>query len=232
MQHFIQNIKLRKKWYHRAIYDCVIFVRRARMPFPRFFGAVFHTCYTFWILFWRRSKQFFLYEPMFRYRCGHVGDSLLIEVNMPLILGYGTVNVGNTVTIGGNVTFIASYKARENPTISIGNNVYLGYETVISCAEKITIGNDVRIAEGCKIFDNNNHPLDPEARKNNDPVTDADIARVRIEDESWLGAHSTILKGVTVGKGAIVATGSVVTRDVPPCTIVAGNPAKVVKQIG
>jgi acetyltransferase-like isoleucine patch superfamily enzyme len=60
------------------------------------------------------------------------------------------------------------------------------------------------------------------------PENDAPIV---FEGDNWVGANSTILKGVTIGKGAIVATRAVVTKDVPPYTIVAGNPAKVVKQI-
>ena len=59
----------------------------------------------------------------------------------------------------------------------------------------------------------------------------AESAPVVIEDNVWIGQYSTILKGVTIGKGAIVATRAVVTKDVPPYTIVAGNPAKVVKKI-
>lgn len=231
LKQFIQNIKLRKKWYHRFLYQTVLTLRRIRLPFPRIFGAVFFNFHRIWINIWRRIKQFFFYEPMFRYRCKSVGKSLYLEVNFPLILGYGTINVGDEVTIGGNSTFVVSYKARENPTISIGNKVYLGYETFLSCAESITIGNNVRIAEGCRIFDNNNHPIDPGARTANAPIGDQDIAPVILEDETWIGSHSTILKGVTIGRGSVVATGSVVSKSVPPLTVVAGNPAKIVKEI-
>jgi acetyltransferase-like isoleucine patch superfamily enzyme len=231
LRQFIQNIKLRKKWYHRLLYDTVLLLRRMRLPFPRFFGAIFYNLQRISIVFWRRAKQFIFYEPMLRYRCGKVGTSPYLEVNFPLILGYGTINIGNNVTIGGNVTFIASYKARPNPTITIGDNVYLGYETLLSCADSIRIGSNVRIAEGCRIFDNNNHPLDPAARKANAPVGDQDIAPVVLEDETWIGSHATILKGVTIGKGAVVATGAVVSKNVAPLTIVAGNPARVVKEI-
>ncbi len=231
LRQFIQDIKQRKHWYHKALYATARWLKRLRLPFPRFFGAIFYPLYTSWRTFWRRLKQFFFYEPMFRYRCAKVGKSLLLEVNFPLILGYGTINVGDNVTIGGNSTFIVSYKARPNPTITIGSNVYLGYETLLSCAEKITIGSDVRIAEGCRIFDNNNHPLDATARKANEPVGDKDIAPVILEDETWIGSHATILKGVTIGRGAVVATGAVVTKNVAPMTVVAGNPAKVVKDL-
>lgn len=227
----ILNIKLRKKWYHRALYDTAFKLRGVRLPFPCVFGALFFNLHNLWLIFWRRTKQFLFYDPMFRYRCSSVGKSLYIEVNFPLILGYGSIFVGDNVKIGGNATFIVSYKTNPNPTISIGNDVYIGYASVLSCADSISIGNRVLIAEGCSIYDNNNHPIDPEARAKNEPVGQKDIAPVVIEDDAWIGAHSIILKGVTVGRGSVVATGSVVTKDVPAMTVAAGNPAKVVKKL-
>ena len=231
IQKLLLNIRLRKKWYHKFIYDSALKLRILRLPFPKIFGALFFHLHNIWLIFWRRTKQFFFYEPMFRYRCTSVGKSLYIEVNFPLILGYGSIFVGDNVIIGGNATFIVSYKTNPDPTIFIGNNVYIGYASLLSCADSISIGNNVRVAEGCRIFDNNNHPVDPVARTRNEPVGENDIAPVVLEDETWIGAHSTILKGVTVGRGSVVATCSVVTKDVPAMTVVAGNPAKVVKQI-
>lgn len=58
------------------------------------------------------------------------------------------------------------------------------------------------------------------------------ISRLTICDKSWIGFNSILLKGITVGEGAIVGAGSVVTKDVPPWTIVAGNPAKIIREIG
>ncbi len=157
--------------------------------------------------------------------------ALYFETNFPLILGYGTVSIGDRVRIGGNATFIVSYKANPNPTIEIGDNVYVGYATLFSCAERITLGNNILIAAGAQFYDNNNHPIDPEARRQNLPVGKEDVAPITIEDDVWIGSHAVILKGVTVGRGSVVALSSVVTKDVPPMSVVAGNPAKVVKQI-
>lgn len=228
---FILNIKLRKKWYHKVIYNTVLEMRRVRLPFPKFFGAIFYHLWNIWIMVWRRTKQIFIYDPMFRYRCASVGKSVYFELNFPLILGYGTLNLGDNVIIGGNVVFIVSYKVRSNPTIMIGDDVYIGYETLFSCADSISVGNKVRIAEGCRIFDNNNHPIDPVARAKNAIIGEEDIAPVIIEDGAWIGTRATILKGITVGRNAVVATEAVVTKDVPANTVVAGNPARIVKTI-
>jgi acetyltransferase-like isoleucine patch superfamily enzyme len=231
LQNFLLGIRRGDKWYQRALYRTAKGARNFRLPFARFFGAIFFNERRARLTAWRRFKQFFYYEPMFRYRCERVGRGLYIELNMPLILGYGTVRVGDYCRISGNVNFVVSYKVNPNPTIEIGNDVYIGYRSVFSCAEKITVGSRVLMAEGVHIYDNNNHPLDPAARATNQPVEPSGIGPVVIEDDVWLGSDCAVLRGVTIGRGSVVATHAVVTRDVPPMTVVAGNPAREVKKI-
>ena len=124
--------------------------------------------------------------------------------------------------------------------ISTEDYFYLGYNSFIGAIESIKIGKCVIISNDVKIYDNNNHPTSPAAREfmsmngysnDNWHWRHAAKAPVVIEDNVWIGQYATILKGVTIGKGAIVATRAVVTKNVPPYTIVAGNPAKVVKKI-
>ena len=124
--------------------------------------------------------------------------------------------------------------------ISIGNNVFMNYNSFIGSMEAVTIGNDVIIATNVRIFDNNNHPTSPiqrEKMSHSDFYGElwtwkyAEHKPVVIEDNVWVGEFSAILKGVTIGKGSIVASHSVVTKDVPPYAIVAGNPARVVKRL-
>jgi acetyltransferase-like isoleucine patch superfamily enzyme len=231
IQNFLLGIRRQEKWYHRLLYQTALMIRNIRMPFSGFFGAIYFHERNARLTVWRRFKQFFYYEPMFRYRCKSVGRGVYFESNFPLILGYGSVSVGDRVRISGNATFIASYKVNDNPEIIIGDEVYIGYATVFSSAEKITVGNRVLIAMGAQFYDNNNHPLHPQARAENKPVEEENIAPVIIEDDVWIGANAVILKGVTVGRGSVVALHSVVSKDVPPMSIVAGNPAKVVRQI-
>ncbi|HTL80354.1 MAG TPA: acyltransferase [Bacteroidia bacterium] len=101
--------------------------------------------------------------------------------------------------------------------------------------DHIRIGNRVMLSFNVTIFDNNSHPLDAGERHRHFLDADADVvvdtAPVVIEDDVWIGCNSIILKGVTIGKGSIVAAGSVVTKSVPANCIVAGNPAAVVKQL-
>lgn len=87
------------------------------------------------------------------------------------------------------------------------------------------------IAAGTKIQDNDGHPLDPDARRHRERVALGDIRPVRIGNNVWIAPRCTILKGVTIGDNAVVATGSVVTKDVPANTLVAGVPARVVRRL-
>ena len=91
----------------------------------------------------------------------------------------------------------------------------------------VTIGNDVMLAQNIVMSGLNHGYEDITMSIHDQPVTTAPII---VEDESWIGANAVVVAGVTIGKHSIVAAGSVVTKNVPPYSIVAGNPAKLLKQ--
>jgi acetyltransferase-like isoleucine patch superfamily enzyme len=151
------------------------------------------------------------------------------------------ISIGNDSIVSGNFVF-------ENGagSITIGDRTFIGGGDFI-CISRIEIGNDVLISWGCTVMDNDAHSLDFELRKNDvaewrrgldegkigfyknwDHVASKPIT---IKDKAWIGFKSIILKGVTIGEGAVVGSGSVVTKDVPDWCVVAGNPAKVIKQL-
>jgi acetyltransferase-like isoleucine patch superfamily enzyme len=128
----------------------------------------------------------------------------------------------------------------DDARITIGNNVFIGANTVVDCAQEVIIEDDVLVSYECLLLDSNNHSQNFDMRKNDLP--DVKYGReynwavipskpIRICRGAWVGARSIILKGVTIGEGAIVGAGSVVTKSVEPYTIVGGNPARVVKVI-
>jgi acetyltransferase-like isoleucine patch superfamily enzyme len=113
----------------------------------------------------------------------------------------------------------------------IGNNVGMS-STAIVCHENIEIGNNVNFGGNVTIYDTDFHSLNPKVRINK--ATDrigAQCKPVNIGDNVFIGAHSTILKGVIIGDNAIIGACSVVTKDVPTNEIWAGNPAKFIKKI-
>lgn len=108
--------------------------------------------------------------------------------------------------------------------IKIGKNVFINHACTFMDRGGITIGDDVKIGPGVNLL-TTNHPLAPSARK-------ATISTpISIERNVWIGAGATILPGVTIKENSVVGAGAVVTRDVPPDTLVAGVPAKVIKSL-
>lgn len=121
------------------------------------------------------------------------------------------------------------FKIYPNADIYIGPGAILelgsGYimdNLQIQCLDKIKIGNDVMISRNVIIRDSDSHDI---LNNNHNPTQ-----QIIIGNHVWIGMRVTILKGVEIGDGAIIAAGSVVTRNVPPKTIVAGVPAKVIKE--
>ena len=112
----------------------------------------------------------------------------------------------------------------ENARLTIGNNCCVNAETDIRCENSVTIGNDVGIARRVTIMDSDSHSIF--SGKEDNTVS----APIVIGNHVWIGTNAKILKGVTVGDGALIAAGAVVTRDVPPYSIVAGIPARVIKE--
>ena len=136
---------------------------------------------------------------------------------------------------------------KETGMITIGDRVHIGGSELISVNE-IKIDDDVTIAWGCLIYDHNSHSVNWEERRNDTEQEYKDImnglspihnknwnvvksAPIHICSKAWIGARAIILKGVTIGEGAVVAAGSVVTKDVEPWTIVGGNPAQLIKRL-
>lgn len=132
--------------------------------------------------------------------------------------------------------------------IQIGKRTFINGGTNLISVNKIEIGDDVTIAWGVYIYDHNSHSLSDKdriediKRVRNDYYNKRNFsfskewstvksAPIKICNKVWIGFNAIILKGVTIGEGAIVAAGAVVTKDVPAWTVVAGNPAVVVKKL-
>lgn len=145
----------------------------------------------------------------------------------------GTLCIGAASVIKCRIDFDSA-----DGKVTIGDRCYLGASHLV-CHTSIQIGNDVIMSWGVTIVDHDSHSLDW-AKRSSD-VKDwkkglkkwdyVAVSPVNIGDKVWIGFGASILKGVTVGEGAVIGARSTVTRNVPPFTVVAGNPAKVVRQL-
>ncbi|MBR0875119.1 acetyltransferase [Bradyrhizobium tropiciagri] len=147
----------------------------------------------------------------------------------------GCIVVGESSIIRGELLTFA-----HGGRIEIGSWCYVGEHTRIWSAASVQIGNRVLISHGVNIFDNLTHPVDPVARheqiremftRGHPRKIDLDERPVAIGDDAWIGAGAFVMRGLTIGARAIIAAGAVVTKDIAEDTVVAGNPARVIRSI-
>lgn len=118
-----------------------------------------------------------------------------------------------------------------NATIIIGNNVGMSQTTIIS-TNHVSIGDNVKLGGGVKIYTTDFHSLNPDLRKDpSQDIRNRKEAPVTIGNNAFIGAFSIILKGVTIGENSIVGAGSVVTKQIPANQIWAGNPARFIREV-
>ncbi|NHC47104.1 sugar O-acetyltransferase [Motilibacter sp. K478] len=130
-------------------------------------------------------------------------------------------------TMGEDVQFRPPFYADHGSRLHIGDRSFLNADFLALGGGEITIGSDVLIGPGARLY-TPNHPLDPELRRQGYER----VLPIRIEDNVWLGGSVVVLPGVTIGESAVVGAGSVVTKDVAPGAVVAGNPARPIRTGG
>ena len=128
----------------------------------------------------------------------------------------------------GDYSVVESFACINNAVgdVIIGDHTRIGlHNTIIG---PVTIGSHVNLAQGITITALNHNFDDSEKRIDQQGISTKEVV---LEDDIWVGANAVILPGVTIGKHAVVAAGAIVTKDVPPHSLVAGVPAKVIRQI-
>lgn len=127
---------------------------------------------------------------------------------------------------GNNLICCSGVVIHGAKNLSIGNDTRLGENSYINAKGGLVIGDNVKIAPQVFICTSNHNYYAPKKL----PYDGKENLRpVNIGDHVWIGARAIIIPGVTIGEGAVVGMGSVVTKDVPPCAVVGGNPAKTLK---
>ena len=172
---------------------------------------------------------------VFRLKGVTFGRNMTIQGKVSLI-GDGQITIGDDfyMSSGDHVNPIISNMQgaffTDNPKakINIGNNVGMS-STRMLISKSLTICDHVTIGSCVLLIDSDYHPLDyKERRVSNEGAKSAPIV---IEDDVWIGAHSIILRGVTIGARSIIGAGSVVTKSIPADCVAAGNPCKVIRNL-
>lgn len=234
MKTLFAKIRQRKTPFYAFLYKLAGGLRRLNMPafllpFYRGVAALRQVLMDFL----RRMATFFYYEPMFRSRCRQVGKGLRyvkVRQGFPYFHGDIHIFIGDEATVHSRSSFSAA-SLFEKPALYVGDHTYLGPGLSIGVARRISIGSFCHVSSNVSITDNDGHPLDPIKRANGEPVEKDAVLPVEIGDHVWIGEGAIILKGVLIGEGAVIGTKSVVTRNVRPFTISAGNPATAIGKV-
>lgn len=180
---------------------------------------------------WRWFLKAFYYTPLFTSRCYKVGKNLNLVNGLPEVNENIRIIIGDNVCIYGKDNSFGGGKIKKDPILEIGDYTFIGPGVKIGICENLSIGRYCLVAARVIISDNDGHPLDWKKRRERLPVDKEGVAPITIEDDVWIGEGCFICKGVKIGRGAVVGARSVVTKDVPEFTIVAGNPAKIIREI-
>jgi acetyltransferase-like isoleucine patch superfamily enzyme len=168
-----------------------------------------------------------------RYCCAAEDAELTPQTTVHNPFAREAINIGSRSLFMGEINIIA-----DGAKVRIGDWCFVGPGAKLWAMESIDVGNRVFISHGVQVFDNNSHSLS--AAERHDRFKELrTVARhltpevvvhrpIRIEDDVWIGFNSAIMKGVTIGRGAVVGAASVVTHDVEAYSVVVGNPARVV----
>ncbi|MEO6490554.1 MAG: acyltransferase [Ferruginibacter sp.] len=145
------------------------------------------------------------------------------------------ISIGTDCNILGTIIVYSPFAK-----VIIGDRVYIGPGTMIICYDEVRIEDDVLISWDCTIMDTNAHSLVFKDRANDvldwnlgheqKNWTSVESKKILVKSKSWIGFKSIVLKGVTIGEGAIIGSGSVVTKSIDDYSIAAGNPAKFIKK--
>jgi len=178
------------------------------------------------IVAWHTLWNIFYYYPLFQGRCASLGRNVSID-RMPFVTGPVQIHIGNDVSLGGNIR-IASGRILEAPRLIIHDHAHINWNAVITVNREVIIEEYARISWNCIISDSDGHPREADLRAQDGPVNPRDIRPVRICKYAWIGNGSYIMKGVTIGEGAVIGANSLVISDVPSYSLALGNPAEVV----
>jgi len=154
--------------------------------------------------------------------CNQVGPFVRVEGGL-VIGNFGRIVLGERVRIRGTHVPV-ELAAMPGGVLEIGARTFINSGTSICAQERVIIGANCAIGNYVLIMDTDFHAVgDHSAPGKTGPVT--------IEEDAWIGARATVLKGVTIGRGAVVAAGAVVTKNVPARTLVGGVPARIIREL-
>lgn len=213
-------------WGLFKIEDCVLISPISKDNVPKSFSQLFKK--------FRQRPLKDQYSLLLRIIRGYLVSGKLDESAWPLVdrgvrlqKHHGYISVGRFVKFEGNCQIVVSGTEKKLAKFCIGEFSSIGPSTVINVADRLDIGERCLISWNCDIMDTSFHKIRVLEGEAEQPVNKP----VEIGNDVWIGAHCLILPGATIGDNCVIGAGSVVTGVIPPNSLAAGNPARVIRQI-
>lgn len=200
--------------------------QRFSLPLPRILIIPMRMVYVGVRACWHTAMRICVAQPIFESYCANVGRRFRTGVFVHWVNGRGTIIVGDDVLIDGKCSFSFAARFTDAPTLRIGDRTGINHACSFVVGREISIGADCRISGGVSMRDSPGHPTNPDARREGQPPDPDAVKPIVIEDNVWIGEHAIVHPGVRIGRDSVIASGAVVTTDVPPGTLVAGNPGR------
>lgn len=234
IQQFKHWLKFHPNSQIRNLFFILKSARNIELPTPRIANVLLYHLHTSTTNLVSGLMRFLYWTPAFKGRVNHCGKQLYLYGGLPFVSGPLHMSIGNQCRISGHTTFTGCSQplpGNQQPQLIIGDNVDVGWQSTIAVGQRVILGDNVRIASGAFLFGYSGHPLDAKRRALGEGDDPHQIGDILLEQDVWLGTNVTVKGGVTIGQGSVIAAGSVVTKSVPPFSIAAGNPARIVGKI-
>lgn len=228
---FRRWVKARRTPTADLAYRLLTAVRRAELPVIR---PVHLPLYHGWVAATaagRATLRVLWWTPLFQARLAAPAPGLYLYGGMPVVMGPLSIRCGRFCRISGQTTFAGRSAGEEVPELVVGDNVDIGWQTTIAVGRRVVLGDNVRIAGRAFLAGYPGHPLDAAARAAGQPDTPDQVGDIVLEDDVWLATGVSVMAGVRIGRGTVVAAGSVVTRDLPQGVLAGGVPAKPLRAL-
>lgn len=227
-----------KKWLKQSnhplagkLFTLLTTVRAFEIPAPGLVVRPLYGLYCTMANFWGALVRICWWTPLLKGRLEQSGKNLYLYGGLPFISGPVQIVLGNNCRVSGQTTFTGRTSAPRPPKLQVGDNVDIGWMTTIAVGSQVVIGDNVRIAGRALLAGYPGHPMDAEARAMGLPETDEQVGDIVLEDDVWLATGVSVMAGVRIGRGTVVAAGSVVTRSLPEGVLAGGVPAKVIRSL-
>lgn len=229
LEKFALKVRRGETPFYRALRSGAKAFLAGNLPIPTLFHPILRALFDLQAVTaegFRWLLSYLAREPLFRGRCASVGKRLRV-FRLPYVIGHAKIYIGDDVNIFGKID-IFSGSIFDEPRLIIHNRVDIGHNVVFIVNKEIVIEDDVNVASGVRFMDTDAHPRDAKDRIADLPPKPEEIKPVRICRNAWIGHNVFVMKGVTVGEGAIIGVNSVVVTDIPPYSVAIGNPARVI----